>query len=618
MRSKAICYVLLAVLIAGHIAANAVWISRNRAPALWDQADYLALSQGYLNSLENKGFRGLWDAYQRLERQRAPLLPILAAPFYKLFGNSQSSAMFVNHLAVIVLCLSVFGIGRQIGGEWAGVIAAYLTMLTPATFGLSREFFVEFPMAAAVAASLYFALRAHRQPFYASVPMIMIFVAAGMLLKVSFPVFAGLPLAAILAWHVARFVFRRGNEHLWAVSKIGCGVMLALFIAATWYLPNMQAWTQFARENVAGARGAQYGAAPMDYLVEQARMSFLSYHLLALALLLLISAAAWITRTAGPKPLRGEETKAAAIAAATVWFLGALLVCLTITVKDVRLFFPAMPALAILLAAAYRAMARGWRRIPATALLLFPLAAFFNFSFHGGYDAEVEFRPTNPKVDVMSADYFLGLRPLTPYVHAPDGKTWHAEEIVKVIEENVPGAVASSPQGGVGVAVITNNPYLPPNWLRYVAARDYMEGKIKHGINFADLDYHDAPTLKICGERLVDSRRGVQFVVTAEGTWQGPNLYAYRIGPAGMEYISPSTAGPADMTHGDVMQAVTEILRSGGNKIFSKVGEIAINGDAKIIIYLNRYAGEAIPPGERETFLRLFDRSPGSASPEDN
>ncbi len=142
MKSKLICTIALFALIAGHIAANTVWVSRNRAPVYWDQAYYLARSQEYLLSLRKEGAGGLWDAYRGLERKRAPLLPILAVPFYGLLGNSQASAMCVNHLALIVLCVSVYGIGRQVGDRWLGLTAAYLTMLCPALFGLSREFFV--------------------------------------------------------------------------------------------------------------------------------------------------------------------------------------------------------------------------------------------------------------------------------------------------------------------------------------------------------------------------------------------------------------------------------------------------------------------------------------------
>ncbi len=601
MRSRLICYILLFVLIAGHIAANAAWISRDRTPVGWDQADYLALSQRYLRELNDKGPKGLWDAYagpKRLERERAPLLPILALPFYRLLGNSQAAAMCVNHLALIILCLCVYGIGRQIGGRWLGFIAAYLTMLCPAMFGLSREFFVEFPMTAAIAATIYLSLRAHKQPFYLSVPLIAVFAAAGLLLKVSFPVFAALPLLAIIIWNLARLVSGKGERHLWALMKIGAGIALALLIASTWYLPNMKYWMAFAGENVAGARGARYGMAPLEYLNEQTRMSFLSYHLPALLLLLLMSAAAWFSRTGGAKAIKHEETRPAAIPAVALWFAGALVVCLAVTVKDVRLFFPAMPALAILLAMAYRTMARGWRTVPAAVLLLLPLIAFANFSFSGEYDATIEFRPGKPKADIFSAEYFLGLQPLPPYVHAPNSGDWKANEIVEKVDRNVPAAIEKARLKGVGITVIPNNPYLQPNWLRYVALRGQLEGRIGHDTNYADPGYHSPPRLEQMGKILSTS----QFVLVAEGGWQGPDLYAYEVESDGeTRYI----------THGDVMEAVTEIMREA--KLFEPLeNEIALPDGSRVIIYRHKYAGRRMPLDEKKDFIALFDRPIGT------
>ena len=595
MKSKLICTIALFALIAGHIAANTVWVSRNRAPVYWDQAYYLARSQEYLLSLQKEGAGGLWDAYRGLERKRAPLLPILAVPFYGLLGNSQASAMCVNHLALIVLCISVYGIGRQVGDRWLGLIAAYLTMLCPALFGLSREFFVEFPMAAAVAATVYFCLRAHRQSFYASVPLIAVFAAAGLLLKVSFPVFAGLPVAVILLWNLFRFVGGKGEAHLWALLKIGSGIILALFIASTWYLPNMQHWMQFARENVAGARGARYGAAPLDWLNEQARMSFLGYHLPALLLLLLLSVGAWISKTGGSRRVRRKDARGVGITAVAVWLAGALLVCLAVTVKDVRLFFPAMPAAAILLAMGYRAMARGWRAAPAAVLLLFPLVAFANFSFRGEYDATVEFRPGVPKVNVFSAEYYLGLKPLTPYVHAPNGRDWKADEIVGLVDKNVPKAIEKAARSGVGVTVVTGSPYIQPNWLRYIGFKGYVEGNIKHEINFADPGYHRQLTLEQCGEALSTS----QFVLVAEGGWQGPNLYAYEVkADGGKKHV---------VRHEEVMEEITRIMSTREMTLFDRVGKpIEMPDGSRVVIYRHRYAGGTMPFDKKDAFLALF------------
>jgi urease gamma subunit/cbb3-type cytochrome oxidase subunit 3 len=619
-KAKLISYVLLFVLIAGSIAADIVWTSLNRAPAFWDPADYLALSQKYQVYLKSQGLDGLWWAYGNLEVSRAPLLPILALPFYMALGNHQASAMCVNYLAIIVLCVSIYGIGRLIRDRWLGVIAAYLTMMTPALFGLSREFFVEFPMAAAIAATLYFCLRAHKMRHYASVPLIAVSVAATMLFKVNFPIFIALPIVLILLWRAYHVVIRDSATHLSAIITTLVGIMIAIAVAATWYVPNLKYWLSFMMQNVVGARGAVYGASTADYLTEEARSAFLSYHVLALLLLLLLSIVVWIVRRQGKAAVEYTDMRGMGIVAVAAWFAGALYVCLSAADKDVRILFPALPALAVLLAMGYRAMASGWRAVPATVLLLFPLVAFMNFSFRGQYDATVEFRPDKAKVDIWSGDYFLGLKPLTPYVHAPNSRDWKGKEIVEFVERNISEVLARSiarnPESGVGVCVVPNSPYLQPNWLNYVSYKAYVEGGTKYQMGFADPGYHKAALtpaeceqkiisegrkatpeavlrelLKEYAESIIDSKS--QFILVTEGGWQGPSLYDYRV------------EGKVIFTHDDVMEKITEILPK--VKLFERIpGEIILPDGSHVIVYRNRYAGSAVPKEKLDDFVNLF------------
>lgn len=669
-KNKLPCALLLLLLIAGHIVANIAWASRNRAPVYWDQADYLTLSQIYLAKLQTKGIAGLYDAYVTVDPKRAPLLPVLALPFYKILGNYQSSAMCVNYLAVIVLCLSIYGIGGQIGDRWLGLIAAYLTMLTPAVFGLSREFFVEFPMAAAAAGTIYFCLRAHRLPFYFAVPMIALFAAATMLLKVSFPIFIALPILLILLWQLYHLVIKDENRHLFALLKTLAGIVIALGAAATWYIPNLNQWVNFMMENVVGARGAQYGASAMDYVVEEMRMTFLAYHVMALALLLVFSAATWlmalfIRRKAVAKTAEEGGARIIAVVAVIAWFVVALYACLSAKDKDARILFPALPALAIIMAMAYRAMARGWRAAPATALLLFPLVAFFNFSFKGEYDATVEWRPNAPRIDIAfhtedlpdfrlrgedfpdlkprtvlrgllayahrvargpigyfrrTGDYYLGLKPLTPYVHAPNSQDWKGAEIVEFIEGNIPETLAKSLEGsaerGVSVMVIPNNPYLQPNWLNYLAARDYADGRAKYQMSFADPGYHalalmpatcaadlgkaatpDAVRRELLKRYADAALAKSQFILVTEGGWQGPSLYDYTVD------------GKKIFNHDDMMQKMTDILPDA--KLFERLDTgISLPDGSRVILYRHRHAGGKASRQELQDFIDLFARSP--------
>jgi len=617
-KSKLLCYLLLLILIAGHITANAIWISRNRAPMFWDPAYYLTLSQDYQIQLQSGG-HGFWWAYQNLDKLRAPLLPILALPFYKIFGNELAAAMCVNYLAIAVLCLSIYGIGSRIRDRWLGLVAAYLTMLAPAMFGLSRTFFVEFPMAAAIAATIYFCLRAHKLPAAVSIPLIAVSAAAAMLLKTSFPIFVALPVLLILLWRLFHAVVNGSKAHLAAFSETILGLFIALLIASTWYLPNLNDWLNFMMQNVVGARGAIYGAPTMDYLIEEARMTFLSYHVLALLFLLILSVVAWLTRRSGAKAVAPEDTRLIAILAVLAWFIGALFICLKAADKDVRILFPALPALAILLAMGYRAMARGWRVAPAVVLLLFPLVALYNFSFRGEYDAIADWQQP-AKADIMSADYMLGLKALKPYAYPPNSRDWKAEEIVQAISDNIPPALKQSIETqtgmGVGIMVIPNSPYMQPNWLNYISRKDYLAGKIRYQMSFADPGYLEpALTPAACEQKLAEAGQKIspdavwkallagyaqrildarsQFMLVIEGGWQGAELYNY------------TADGKVAFTHGDVMRKITELMPKAG--LFERLpGDIVLPDGSRVVIYRNRYAGRTAPQKELADFVNLF------------
>jgi Na+-transporting methylmalonyl-CoA/oxaloacetate decarboxylase gamma subunit len=515
-------------------------------------------------------------------------------------------------------------------------------MLTPAMFGLSRTFFVEFPMAAAIAATVYFCLTAHKLPFYASTPLIAVSAAATMLLKVTFPIFLALPVLIIVLWRLYHAVVKGSEPHLVALLKTLFGLAIALTLAATWYVPNLNYWLTFMMQNVAGARGGTYGAPAADYLIDEARMSFLSYHVLALLLLLVLSAATWIisliigreceaSRPVSESKPPGEaqpwaavpqekrdDTAFIAILAAAAWFIGALYVCLNAADKDVRILFPALPALAIFIAMGYHAMGRGWRVVPAAALLLFPLVAFFNLSFTGAYDATVDWRDP-VKADIMSIDYMLGRKPLKPYVYPPNSADWKANEIVEAVNRSVPfpleASIKRNSAMGVGITVIPNSPYLQPNWLSYIAARDFVEKKTSYQMSFADPGYHDPSLMPAaCAQALgADATPDAvfrellrkyadevlsksQYILVTEGGWQGPSLYDYTVD------------GKILFTQGDVMQKITEIMPKA--RLFERLrGDIVLPDGSRVIIYRHKYAGTIAPQQELADFVNLFARA---------
>ena len=89
----------------------------------------------------------------------APLFPVTVMPFFMLFGISIQTAYLVNGLYLFILLLSVFFAAEKIAGRKAAFIAAFLVATFPAVIAYSRDFLLEFPLAALTALSYLFFLK---------------------------------------------------------------------------------------------------------------------------------------------------------------------------------------------------------------------------------------------------------------------------------------------------------------------------------------------------------------------------------------------------------------------------------------------------------------------------
>lgn len=154
LKSKWAYLSLLAIYLV-NVIYNYIWIIQDKKPPGWDDAAHLMLSLSYYQILADPG----WDMIGKMVQVSSyypPFYHFFTAFMYLLFGKSLDVALMTNSVFLGILLLSVFGIGKKIFNEEAGLVAAVLVTLYPSIFALERVYMLELPLVAMVSLSVYF------------------------------------------------------------------------------------------------------------------------------------------------------------------------------------------------------------------------------------------------------------------------------------------------------------------------------------------------------------------------------------------------------------------------------------------------------------------------------
>jgi hypothetical protein len=318
---------------------NRLYASRHAMPPTFDDAWYLENSCLFLNALKEGGLWAAFKAFAASFKFKAPLISALAVPFYLAAGPSLEAALCVNLLALAILCAYLFLLGREAGGEACGLSAVLIAMTMPMLLGLSRRFLVEFPLAAAVAASAYHLLASDDLRKPAHCRALGILLGLGLLLKSIFPFYLLAPALEAL-WR------RRRDEDLG--RSLRSILYPGLAIASTWYAWNLVYVAGYVVRASFGDIASHYGSRSIwspgvvwGYWKLLIADGPSTYHFLAAAGLgiFLASRGAW--RRAWERP---------ATRLCLLWLGFPLLVATFGVNKDIRFMTPCLPALAVLLA----------------------------------------------------------------------------------------------------------------------------------------------------------------------------------------------------------------------------------------------------------------------------
>lgn len=222
------CFVLLTLLLSFHTALHARWINQDTRPPAWDESHHLLIAWDIKTSLA----AGDWDRLLRPSLfYYPPLYHVTLAKALRAHGGllpAVDRAVAVNLFYLALLVFSLFFLGWHLFSPGAGFVAAALASFSPGFLWLLRRPMIDLPLASVVVLALLCLAVSDRlrRPFWALA--LGAACGAGMLIKWTFVVYAGLPVLWILwaAWQEKRWL------------SLGLFFLAALLVAGPWYANN--------------------------------------------------------------------------------------------------------------------------------------------------------------------------------------------------------------------------------------------------------------------------------------------------------------------------------------------------------------------------------------------
>jgi len=234
--------ILLALLFLFHAVNNYIVLKIDNTPPLVDATGHYDNSvKHYLDSKE--GVVSFVKEYYNRYYSYPPLFTMSAAIMYPLFGIGPDVGVMINLVYFLILLLSVFFIGRKLGGDGVGLFAAFIVSVFPTIFGLSRVFMLDFAVTAMVALAICLLL--YTDYFKNRLFSILFGISLGLafLVKWTTPLFIGasLLLYLIYSFNFKEIVIKKNfAKYKRQVLNFLISLFLAFLLSLTWIIPNFK------------------------------------------------------------------------------------------------------------------------------------------------------------------------------------------------------------------------------------------------------------------------------------------------------------------------------------------------------------------------------------------
>ncbi len=424
--------ILLAAIFLFLSASTIAWTLADKTPPAWDPADHISTGYDYYRPLAHLDFRGFGESFFSEHRYYAPLVHLVTASLFLLFGASKLMGIGVNIISLAVLLASTAWIARMLytrngdaptdraskgptgSGLAVGVVAALLAASYHFPAWLLHDAFIDFPLIAIVTAGFGFLIQAGDFKNRRHALLFGVVAGLGMLTKQTFAFFLFLPAIYVSL----RILLSRDRR---AIANLFLAAVVTFAISAIYYLPHLQDVLAIYRVNREAA--ISENEAPLFGFVSNV---YYSYGLIALQMQLPLGLL-FIGGLIYSLARRRKESMMLYL-----WLLSGIGTFTLIANKDMRYTVPVLPAAALISVCWLGSLFAGktatrLRRSAVTVIVAWAFLSFFNAQWpRPGRGYALDF----PKFQVMIFDrnyYGFDRHPL------PDD--WAVPELIRAVAE---------------------------------------------------------------------------------------------------------------------------------------------------------------------------------------
>ncbi|MCP4809334.1 MAG: hypothetical protein GY913_11850 [Proteobacteria bacterium] len=317
-----------AALLIAFLALNLTWLGQDRLVRDGDEEGHVGAAEMFvwdLTSGRPADFvqRALWEDMG----DYPSAYPAAVGAWWHLNGGGQpgrAGVRAINLLFLVVAGGAVAAAAWSLGARNGALVGGAAVLFLPLSVGVSRHFMPEGALAASVALAIAAAAWQRRRPGAGSAAFLGLALAAGLLTKQTFVLYAALPVGILLRPH---------RSLLW--------LPLGAALAAPWYIGNVADQLAYAGSSVG------YPGSPLDHL---------AYYWLALWQPAL--GPVWLALLVGAGVAAGRPRGRGAVVVGLAWLVGGILLMTLVPKKYDRLLIPLLPAVGLFIAAAVHARPR--------------------------------------------------------------------------------------------------------------------------------------------------------------------------------------------------------------------------------------------------------------------
>ncbi len=174
------------------VVADLIWIARDTRPPFWDMAEHQSSALRIYDAFASQGVRAISDV-PLFTLPYPPFYQSVVAAFYAIFGRSVDVAQSANLLAIGILLLATYGLGRTVLKPIPAAAAAIMVNFYPYLLWLSRETLIDYWLTSMVALAMWCLVRTNDFSDRKRSIVFGIVCGLGMLTKWTFVLFVGLP-----------------------------------------------------------------------------------------------------------------------------------------------------------------------------------------------------------------------------------------------------------------------------------------------------------------------------------------------------------------------------------------------------------------------------------------